>query len=425
MLPLSAERLTYFREISCLSHEKGGSSDYRLFTHLDSSFAKTKWRRNLLPDVAGYQKGWIAPARASPIWCATSDKLGWCNCKVFVFLVGWETGKAWFYTTVVYRSVYLLVFLNFSSKVRGVRGDIAQSLSSLTLVVLREYRLIALLTFHVSSCADQVRCSCWENCWCCPSPVQTEPISSVFSGLFFFFFPFLSFKLPNMSPSSSFGFFRSFSFSVLDGTLPSSIPSFLYFLSRAPHWYSDCPLIRSDEVLWRNVVFSIKKTLKIKTCNFIRVIPLICLFFQDVKKLTFQQTITLSDWDLLLSKALENWGTAQESKRGRVCCCFWRCCCCCCCCCCSCCCFFLLCCCCFVVARACRCTCMSGHELCCSLRERLEVWGKVLEQSLFLDFSSWAVEGSVEWSWRQSLPISADIEALRILGVSARMLLCT
>ena len=56
MLPLSAGRLTYFREISCLSHEKGGSSDYRLFAHLDSSFARTKWRRNLPPDVPGYQR---------------------------------------------------------------------------------------------------------------------------------------------------------------------------------------------------------------------------------------------------------------------------------------------------------------------------------------------------------------------------------
>ena len=213
-------------------------------------------------------KGWIAHARAPPIWCATSDKQGWCNCKVFVFLVGRETGKPWFYTTVVYRWVYLLVFLNFSSKVRVVREDIAQSLSSLTLVVLRDYRLIAVFShsspfsflimmlfslfflmssltsqiekgnakdiwgvviespsllgflvifsklswktgsklpysptlnlFHppcplpnyVSSCAEQVWLYCWENCWCCLSPVQTEPVSSVFSGLFFFF-PFL------------------------------------------------------------------------------------------------------------------------------------------------------------------------------------------------------------------------------------------
>ena len=50
----------------------------------------------------------------------------------------------------------------------------------------------------------------------------------------FFPFSFLFLSLPNLSPSSSFGFFRSFPFSVLLGTFPSSIPSFLYFYLLIP-----------------------------------------------------------------------------------------------------------------------------------------------------------------------------------------------
>ena len=66
---------------------------------------KNKMEKKFAAGRRWIPKGWIAPARASPIWCATSDKQGWCNCKVFVFLVGWETGKPWFYTTLVYRLV--------------------------------------------------------------------------------------------------------------------------------------------------------------------------------------------------------------------------------------------------------------------------------------------------------------------------------
>ena len=60
-----------------------------------------------------------------------------------------------------------------------------------------------------------------------------NPFPPSFLVCFFpFSFPFLS--LLNLSPPSSFGFFRSFPFSVLLGTLPSSIPSFLYFYLLTP-----------------------------------------------------------------------------------------------------------------------------------------------------------------------------------------------
>ena len=85
---------------------------------------------------------------------------------------------------------------------------------------------------YVSSCSDQVWRSCWENCWCCLSPVDAEPVSSVFSCLFFFLF--LSFFVPSKPVTFLFGFFRSFPFPVQLGTLPSSIPSFLYFYLLTP-----------------------------------------------------------------------------------------------------------------------------------------------------------------------------------------------
>ena len=126
----------------------------------------------------------------------------------------------------------------------------------------------------------------WKNygapveklCWCClsptlnlfhpPCPLRLKLLGSSmalllgkllmppFSGrrwtrlfrlfwpVFFFFlscFPFLS--LPNLSPPSSFEFFRSFPFSVLLGTLPSSTSSFLYFylFIRDREWWRHGP----------------------------------------------------------------------------------------------------------------------------------------------------------------------------------------
>ena len=94
------------------------------------------------------------------------------------------------------------------------------------------------------------------KCWCCLSPVDAEPVSSVFSGLFFFFF--LSFFVS--SKPVTFLFLRFLPiFSLLCTTWNFANHTFFsVFLS--PH--SDCPLIRCDEALWRNVIFSRKKILE-------------------------------------------------------------------------------------------------------------------------------------------------------------------
>ena len=74
------------------------------------------------------------------------------------------------------------------------------------------------------------------------------PLFRLFWPVFFSFcFPFLS--LPNLSPSSSFEFFRSFPFSVPLGTLPSSIPSFLYFYLFIPAVLSLDPMKPYGETL--------------------------------------------------------------------------------------------------------------------------------------------------------------------------------
>ena len=72
-------------------------------------------------------------------------------------------------------------------------------------------------------------------------------LPSFLACFFSFCFPFLS--LPNLSPSSSFEFFRSFPFSVLLGTLPSSIPSFLYFYLFIPAVLSLDPMKPYGETL--------------------------------------------------------------------------------------------------------------------------------------------------------------------------------
>ena len=108
---------------------------------------------------------------------------------------------------------------------------------------------------YVSSCSDQVWRSCWEHCWCCLSPVDAEPVSSVFSGLFFFFFLLSVFA---SSKPVTFVFLRILPiFSLLCTTW--NFAKFHTFLSVFLSLHSCCPLIRSDEALWRNVIFSIKK----------------------------------------------------------------------------------------------------------------------------------------------------------------------
>ena len=113
---------------------------------------------------------------------------------------------------------------------------------------------VCVCVLYVSSCSDQVWRSCWEICWCCLSPVDAEPVSSVFSGLFFFFL--LSFFVS--SKPVTFLFLRILPiFSLLCTTW--NFAKFHTFLSVFLSLHSCCPLIGSDEALWRNVIFSIKK----------------------------------------------------------------------------------------------------------------------------------------------------------------------